>query len=129
MSCEHAQSTTLLWLWGEYEEGHATHVAECEPCQAVVALHTEVVCATPPALGERRSVSMYPARSAMLVVAGLALAAAALLSTLGQTLNTSDEVTLSMAAVDIELPGDDLEPWFAELDRDMDALDVDLSAL
>jgi len=45
MSCEHATTTTLLWLYGEAAESHAEHVAYCEVCQAVAADHADVMSA------------------------------------------------------------------------------------
>ena len=36
MSCEHAESTTLLWLDGEAPEAHDLHVAACAECQEVI---------------------------------------------------------------------------------------------
>ncbi len=45
MSCPHATTTTLLWLYGESEESHAEHVAGCAVCQAVAAEHADVMSA------------------------------------------------------------------------------------
>ena len=42
MSCPHATTDTLLWLYGEGDEAHVHHVASCEECQAVVAEHEAV---------------------------------------------------------------------------------------
>lgn len=45
MSCPHATTTTLLWLYGEADESHAEHVAGCAVCRAVVAEHADVMSA------------------------------------------------------------------------------------
>lgn len=43
MSCPHATTTTLAWLYGEGDEAHAAHVASCPECEAVVATHADVL--------------------------------------------------------------------------------------
>ena len=62
-----------------------------------------------------------------------ALAAAVVLVFLSPgnaALQSPSEVPVqTMAAFDVALPEDDLDQWFTELDRDIDALAVDLSAL
>lgn len=45
MSCPHATTTTMLWLYGEGEESHAEHVAGCEACQEVAREHADVMSA------------------------------------------------------------------------------------
>ncbi|HHO49741.1 MAG TPA: hypothetical protein ENK18_02450 [Deltaproteobacteria bacterium] len=50
MRCEHAQTTTLLWVYGEAEEAHAGHVAACADCRAVLSEHEAVASALGPAL-------------------------------------------------------------------------------
>ncbi|MEO0601256.1 MAG: hypothetical protein AAF211_07460 [Myxococcota bacterium] len=45
MSCPHATTTTLLWLYGEADDAHADHVAGCAECQAVAADHADVMSA------------------------------------------------------------------------------------
>jgi hypothetical protein len=55
MTCPHAETTTVAWLYGEGDEGHAAHVASCPDCEAVSALHAEVVCLTSPVLPALRS--------------------------------------------------------------------------
>jgi hypothetical protein len=41
--CEHAETTTLLWLYGEGDDGHAEHVAGCQACTRVVEVHSETI--------------------------------------------------------------------------------------
>lgn len=134
MSCRHAQSTTLTWLWGEHDGDHAVHVAGCETCQAVVAMHTDVVCAVAPQveeIEERAASTTVDMRSRMLIAAALAAAVVLVfMSPRNAALQSPSEAPVqTMAAHDVALPEDDLDQWFTELDRDIDALAVDLSAL
>lgn len=87
MSCEHATTTTLLWLYGEADESHTDHVATCAECQAVAADQADVMTALSGVshleLGESPvtpEAGAAPANRSFLgaVVTGLALAAAAL---------------------------------------------------
>ena len=43
MKCPHAETTTLLWIYGEGPEGHEAHVANCPDCQAVLKAHETVL--------------------------------------------------------------------------------------
>ncbi|MFK7928683.1 MAG: hypothetical protein AB8H79_10885 [Myxococcota bacterium] len=45
--CEHATSTTVLWLYGEADDSHATHVAGCADCTSVADDHATVAAAMP----------------------------------------------------------------------------------
>lgn len=135
MTCEHAETTTLLWLYGEADEAHAAHVAGCAECTAVADLHVDVMArvlpvapaiaaeASTPASGRRR----WPAW----VAGGLALAAAALLVA---RLVTPTPITQSDTAVAALTPTPALEPAVSVLlddafDAELDALDDDLDAL
>jgi len=42
MTCPHAESTTLLWAYGEGPESHTEHVASCGACQAILETHETV---------------------------------------------------------------------------------------
>lgn len=78
MSCPHAETTTVLWCYGEADEAHAAHVGACADCQAVVADHETVqavVLPIAPALATAPPRRRLPA----VVFAGLALAAAVLI--------------------------------------------------
>lgn len=83
MSCPHAETTTVAWLYGEGSDEHALHAATCPDCQAVVALHEEVAHATaaPRRAPAGRSVGA-PRRRAWIGLS-VALAAAAVLATIG----------------------------------------------
>jgi hypothetical protein len=48
MSCEHANSTTLQWLYDDGPEEHAMHIATCAECSTVVEEHADVAAAVGP---------------------------------------------------------------------------------
>jgi len=97
--CPHAETTTLLWLYGDGEDGHADHVAQCASCSSVVEMHSEVVARFGQAKVAReadRLEVLAPAnrpfrrlRSTMFLAAGLAVAAA-VLAVLGYTSGALD---------------------------------------
>lgn len=78
--CPHADTTTLLWLYGEADDRHGEHVAGCPSCGAVAREHTEVLSAVGPVLPAlRRPMAGHPARPALVlptVLVGVAAAAA-----------------------------------------------------
>ena len=90
MSCEYAETTTLLWLYGEADEAHAEHVAGCAECTAVAEMHADTGSMVAPILpvlrrphGEAVASSVpQPANSARWLlpfIAGAAASAAVLL--------------------------------------------------
>lgn len=108
MTCPHAATTTVRWIYGEADEAHLHHVAACAECQEVLAEHEAVSEALVPA---RRSVAWPFARP---VAWGLALAAA---------------VLLAFRAL-VPEPAPDPAPIFVDrLDAELDALDAELDAL
>ncbi|TVQ90286.1 MAG: hypothetical protein EA397_13085 [Deltaproteobacteria bacterium] len=50
--CHHAETTTLLWLYGEIDDQHAAHVASCPDCSEVARLHADVLSLAAPSLRE-----------------------------------------------------------------------------
>ena len=46
--CAHAETTTLLWLYGEGPEEHVHHMADCAVCQEVAETHAAVASAVGP---------------------------------------------------------------------------------
>jgi hypothetical protein len=61
MTCPHAESTTLLWIYGEGPEDHTDHVAQCADCQSVLDTHETVafhMSETP--MGRALSVTKVP---------------------------------------------------------------------
>lgn len=76
--CPHAE-TTLAWLYGEGDDDHAEHVAGCDACNDLIALHAEVAVAVAPiapALAQETVERRRPTGRR----AALALAASALLA-------------------------------------------------
>ena len=136
MSCEHAESTTLLWIYGEASEDHGLHVAACTECQDVVdglervqhAIHPIA-----PALG--------PADVVPVVVqvnngfhfvrwgAALAVAASVLLAVQFMPLQPEVEVPADtdLALVQPRTPISD--SLYGDLDAGLEDLDVELDSL
>ena len=88
MKCPHAETTTLLWIYGEGPEGHEAHVANCAICQEVLKTHETVqfhLSEMEPSVGEHPIVQVpvvpEPANQGWAGIAvgvsGLALAVAA----------------------------------------------------
>jgi len=50
MSCPHATTTTLLWLYDNEPVNHDVHVGSCHDCQAVVAEHGDLMATLGPVL-------------------------------------------------------------------------------
>lgn len=125
MTCPHAQTTTLRWLYGELDDdAHAAHVATCADCQAVCDAHLDVLGALPDAAGIQAAPSRR--RTVPWPVLGPLLAAAA----------ATFVVLLPAGTPDVALPVDTgltatAEPLWPEdsLDARLDALDDELLAL
>ncbi len=137
MSCEHAESTTLLWVYGEAPEAHDSHMAACAECQAVVDGLERVQHALQPIAPTLRlaDAPQAPAqvnngfRSARWGVV-LALAASVLFA-VGQLFaippTVDAPVDTDLAALDVAPPlGDAL---YGDLDAGLEDLDVDLDSL
>ncbi len=113
MTCPHAETTTIAWMYGDAHDSHALHVASCVDCTAVLDLHERVGRTTArvaPLL--RRPVEVRRPRG--LVVAGVvALAAAVLLAVaFGTSPAPTPPATASLAS-----PTDPFaDPLDAELD-------------
>ena len=153
MKCPHAETTTLLWLYGEGDESHALHVSACAECQAVLEMHEMVQ-------GALRETSTAPTSQPIVDapvvpspannpkygmwfgVSGLVIAAAAVLLA---WLGTPDLRALEQV-VDVEGPGtevamaqpkvywdfdgfDDWEDPFEDLEDELASLEEDLSTL
>lgn len=48
MTCEHAETTVLLYLFGEAPAEYEEHLAQCEECQEALAEHAATVRAVEP---------------------------------------------------------------------------------
>ncbi|TNE86181.1 MAG: hypothetical protein EP330_23130 [Deltaproteobacteria bacterium] len=124
MSCEHAETTTLLWLYGEGPEDHAAHVAECAECTEVSALHADVVAVLP----EVEAVPVRPANgSAWYLGGGLALAAAAVLVALVG--GRPAEPTLDTAVALAPATTFEWQAPLSDLTDELDALDAEFADL
>jgi len=147
MSCEHASTTTLLWLYNETDEDHVHHVAACADCTAVVAEHEEVAAMVSPVLpGAPAALAVVPAaapvaggRGALFWAGGLAVAAAAVMAlglSLGQeeapvelaTLVDTDSMALTRTVWSGDLT-DSLDDELDDLAWALDDLGQDLSTL
>lgn len=149
-TCPHAQTTTILWLYGEADAGHAAHVADCSACTAVADQHLDVQLAVPIPPSEPADVranAPSPAwtaaprqtsgasgwrRSIYLVSGAIALIAAAALLVVavrGPSADAPDRDTGQRAVaapVDLPLASDE---EFGGLHDDIDALEADIDAL
>lgn len=122
MSCEHAQSTTLSWLYGELDDdAHAAHVAVCEDCQAVLADHELVAAAMPVAAPSIPEPANKPWRWALLAAAAAAAVAAGWW--LAPRPAAPDDTAVAVA------PALDDQLFAADIDSELDALDADLERL
>lgn len=126
MTCPHADTTTLRWLYGELDdEAHAAHVAGCPDCQAACDAHLDVLGALPDA---PRSAATAPARDNPWRIAGPLLAAAAALFVVLLPSSTPEApppeaVAFADPSLSLSLLVDD------PLDDRLDALDAELLAL
>lgn len=117
MSCPHATTTTLLWLYGEADEAHADHVAGCPECRAVAADQADVASAM---VGithlDLRDVTPRPQRRWISGVGvAVALAAAAALFLRPVEVVESDIELAALAALDDEALDDPLDEQFEAL--------------
>lgn len=129
MSCEHAETTTLLWLYGEAPEAHAEHVASCAECTEVSALHVDVM-----SVAEVRQ--ELPERASgvggrwMAVVSVAAVAAALLVAFLPGPTQPLDTVAVAPApALDWTEPLSEFGAELDSLDAELDDLSLDIASL
>ena len=134
MSCPHATTTTIAWLYGEADEAHALHVADCAACTAVADEHELVMSVVVPVLprGKAPELPEAPAwRSPSWWAAGVLLAASALLALRIGTAPVSVSVpeptstATTVAALEVE----PASVWSGELEAELDDLDASLDAL
>ena len=135
MSCSHASSTTLLWVYGEAPEAHLDHISECAECQQVVAAEEQVAHAIAPVVGALAVPEPRPVVPRWAPVAGgLALAAAALMWVMvgpgmGRV-DLNEPVAVAVAADSVQAPAaGDLDDRLADLDADLASLEWDLRSL
>jgi hypothetical protein len=138
MSCEHANSTTLLWLYGEGDEEHLHHVAACPECQAVVAEHEAVGGVVGPIAAELGVADAAPSDPVPAnrvpwrwMAAAAAVAASILvlwhLAPVPGVLDRTGDTAVAALDRPVDAPtAVDVSIFTAELDADLDALDADL---
>ncbi|MEQ1508035.1 MAG: hypothetical protein ABMB14_37750 [Myxococcota bacterium] len=131
MSCSHATTTTVAWLYGEAPDAHALHVAGCPDCAAVADDHAGVVGALGPALGALRDAAEAPAREPVprrsrwaIAGFGLAVAAAAALAVstraIPPTVPSGATAAPTIAAIDtFDAALDDLDLDVATLEQEL----------
>lgn len=140
MACEHAHSTTLLWLYGEADDAHLGHIQGCAECQTVVGEHADVASALGPTLSAVRAAPRGRPRWAA-AAGALALAAAAVLTVAvlpppssgesGAQVAESERVEIGAAIVAIDPlgPVDSFDSQLDALDLELDSLSDDLEML
>jgi hypothetical protein len=119
MSCPHAESTAILYLFGEAPADYAAHLEGCEICQNTILAHQETLAVvTPhiPAQARRR-----PVRVLAPIAAIIAIAAAVLLTV------RMDPPSLTTPTLNADVS---VEPFFeAENDSALLALEIELALM
>lgn len=129
--CEHAETTVLLYLFGEAPPEYSEHLAGCAECQASLSEHTDTVAMVTPALAkpqEAELVQLQQPRTprSWLVGAGLAMAAGVALS-----LQPAPSVDIDDAPVVAELTEEaapDLS-WEDPFSTKLSSLDAEINDL
>lgn len=130
MSCIHAETTTLLWLYGEADEAHASHVAECDECGLIAAMHADVAVASQDLSAPDPTELPAPANGASWTwISAIAVAAAVSFALLSGTPTTPVDTGTRLASIPIEVPLDDLALEFDVLDAELDDLSSDFANL
>lgn len=136
MSCPKASTSTLLWLYEgnleALETSALSHIASCEDCQEVVALHGDLIATLGPVLPALRP-SVHTTRSRLNYATwgGAALAIAAIAATWMIAVPSNLELRdtgltpaeQSSAALTTDFWADD------NFENDLDALEQELRAL
>jgi len=120
MSCEHAQTTTVAWLYDEAPDEHIDHIAHCKICANVVALHEEVLALT----YSQRQVPKRRGTRGPFILTAFALAAAALLVLKPNSIPVEPTDTYDAIEVFAE---DELDQAFDELELELSTLEDDFS--
>jgi hypothetical protein len=131
MSCEHAETTVLLYLFGEAPDGFEEHLAGCDECQESLAEHAATVRAVEPAFtAEELAVPGRAPRSRWLpwLAAAAAVAAFAMLMARG----TPEQTPLldGDAAADAVTPAEvERRVWTDPIELELDDMDLELDSL
>jgi hypothetical protein len=139
MSCTHASTTTLLWLYENEPATHDAHIATCEECQAVIAEHGDLMATLGPVLPALASPVPDTSRRVRYAAWGsatlafVALAASWLLAVPPQLEVRDTGLTpdvASQTAFVVELwPDDAFEADLDALDQELRDLSMDLLTL
>jgi hypothetical protein len=132
MSCAHAETTTVLWAYGEGPENHTDHIAVCSECREVIAMHESVGAdisallpllrrpldeAVPAPVSQRKSWVRWAAAVSALA-AGLAFVVGS------QRFDDGVEEVASPVVADLDIDTEVvLTPFYGALDRELDELD------
>jgi len=136
-SCEHAETTVLLYLFGEAPPEYSEHLDGCAECQAALSEHADTVAWVSPALTQPPAAELVQLTQpttprSWLVGAGLALAAGMALS-----LQPGPSVDIDDAPVMAELmdDADDAEEaapdlsWEEPFSTKLSSLDAEINHL
>ena len=118
--CEHAESTVLLYLFGEAPSGYAAHLDACADCQAALTEHADTIAWVSPALAPPAEVTAprgWWLAPALALAAGLAL-------TLQPSAQSIANTTVQPPPVEVP----DLT-WEDPLSTELQRLAVDIDAL
>ncbi|MBT3218292.1 MAG: hypothetical protein HN348_04320 [Proteobacteria bacterium] len=139
MSCQHAKTTTLLWLYGEGPEDHVSHIAQCDECQAVTEEHSELMATIGPVIPALRRAEPMRRRRWWIGGTVVALAAAAALmlrfvvvspTVEPEVVATNDTDSNVEKYVEADLVFFDTLDWgLDDLDDELEALSQDLMNL
>ena len=154
MSCPHEQTTTILWIYGEADDAHASHVASCTVCQKVLQEHEQVHSlvsgediARPSTSISEAPVIPEPANTGrfgfIFGVVGMCAAVAAVLLTWVNpvdfgasapnempSIQSQDNIAMTQDEYwDFDGFGDELDDPFGDLEDDLAWLEEDLSTL
>ena len=129
---------TLSWLYGEGPESHATHVASCASCTAVVAEHEAVASSLGAALGAVAAAPISVARGprvlpwvggGLAIAAGLWLVARLVLGPSPVVADATDGVVVADTDVATH-PGDAMAASSSDaFDLAIDHLDLEVATL
>ena len=120
--CEHAESTVLLYLFGEAPRAYTAHLDACADCQTALTEHADTVAWVSPALAPPAEVTAprgWWLAPALTLAAGLAL-------TLQPSAQSVANTTVQPAVT--ETRGPDLT-WEDPLATELKRLEVDIATL
>ncbi len=131
MSCEHAETTVLLYLFGEAPEGFEDHLAGCAACQEALAEHAATVRAVEPAFETAQVTELRPpARSRWLPWMAAAAAVVGLVVLLNrEDPGTGPAVAGAAAAAAPTPPAAARRVWTDPIETELDDIDLEFESL